>query len=106
MQIRYTIINKLILVDKVLAELVDNSFFLAYKVNYDGSSNRLCYVFFIYSQLVSIYKKNTYILIFNYTYNIYLSRLLLSYFDFVICLSIILPLAYILIPDEILNRYK
>lgn len=48
-RIQYTIINKLILVDKVLAELVDNSFFLAYKVNCDGSSNRLRYVFFIYS---------------------------------------------------------
>lgn len=48
-RIRYTIINTLTLVDKVLLELVDNSFFSAYKVDCNSSSNRLRYVFFAYS---------------------------------------------------------
>lgn len=45
-------------------------------------------------------------LIFDYTYNIYSSSLLLLCFDFVIRLSIILPLAYVLIPDKTFDRYE
>lgn len=43
-RIRYTIINTLTPIDKVLLELVDNNFFSAYEV----SGDRLRCVFFVY----------------------------------------------------------
>lgn len=86
----------------MLLELADNDFFLAYEV----SGDRLRCVFFAYPRLVSIYKDNTYILIFDYTYNVYSSGLLLLCFDFVIRLSIVLPLAYVLMLDKTFNRYE
>lgn len=45
-------------------------------------------------------------LIFDCIYNIYLSGLLLLYFDFVIRIRVVLPLAYMLMPDETFDRYE
>lgn len=54
---------------------------------------------------MSIFRDNPYVLIFDCTYKVYASGLLLLCFDFVISLGIVLPLAYVLIPDEKFDRY-
>lgn len=78
----YSIINCRTLVDIVIKEL---SFFVIYEVSNDN--NRLRCIFFAYLELIKIYKENTKALIYNYTYSIYASSLLLLCFDFIIRLG-------------------
>lgn len=101
-KIRYKIIISKILVDRVLEELVSNEFFTLYIID---KNNRLYCLFFAYPQLISIYKDNCYILIFDYTYKIYASSLLLLYFDFATRLGIVLLLAYVLILGKAFKDY-
>lgn len=101
-KIRYKIIVSKILVDRVLEELESNDFFTAYTID---KNNRLYCLFFAYPQLISIYKENSYILIFDCTYQIHASSLPLLCFDFVTRLGIVLLLAYILMLGEAFEDY-
>lgn len=56
--------------------------------------------FFVYLELIEIHKKNAKVLIYNCTYNDVKLRRLLLYFNFVLRFRTVLPLIYILIPDE------
>lgn len=101
---RYSIINRRTLVDAVIKELSNNSFFVMYEVSDDN--NRLRCIFFAYLELIEIYKDNTKVLIYDCTYSVYASGLLLLCFDFIIRLGQCLLLAYILIEDKTFDRYK
>lgn len=82
---RYSIINRRTLVDTVIKELSNNSFFVIYEVSDDD--NRLRCIFFAYLELIKIYKDNTKVLIYDCTYSIHASGLLLLCFDFIIRLG-------------------
>lgn len=62
-------------------------------------------MFLVNLELIGIYKKNAKVLIYNCTYNIVRSRLLLLYFNFVLRFKTLLPLIYILIPVETYKGY-
>lgn len=85
----------------MLATLYNKQFFYAYK--HDDS--RLQYVFFVYLELISIYKDNAKVLIYDCTYQVVKSDLLLLCFDFVTRLGSVLLLAYMLIEDKTYDSY-
>lgn len=86
----------------MLELLADSEFYTAYKVDDD---NRLRCLFFVYLDFISIFRDNPYVLIFDCTYKVYASGLLLLYFDFVISLGIVLLLAYVLMPNKTFDSY-
>lgn len=96
-------IISLILVDKMLEVLVANEFF--YKVVTDDDY-RLRALFFADIRLIALFKDNNYIVIFDYTYKIYASGLLLLCFDIVTRLGIVILLVYVLMPNKTFDRYK
>lgn len=87
----------------MLKVLASNDFF--YKVVTD-EGNRLRTLFFADLRLIVFFKDNNYVVIFDCTYKIYASGLLILYFDIVTRLGVVIPLAYILMPNETFNRYK
>lgn len=97
-------IVSLTLTDKVLEVLTTNDFF--YKIVTDDNSNRLRVLFFADLRLIALFKDNNYIVIFDCIYKIYASGLPILCFDIVTRLSVVLPLAYILISDKTFDRYK
>lgn len=100
-KVRSELIQSRTPINKVLELLADSEFYTTYEVD----NNRLRYLFFAYPDFISIFRDNPYILIFDYTYKVYASGLPLLYFDFVTSLGIVLPLAYILIPDKTFDGY-
>lgn len=100
-RIRYKLIISKTPVDQIIAILKDKEFFYAYRHN-DG---RLQYIFFVYLELIQIYKDNAKVLIYNYTYYIVKLDLLLLCLDFVTRISSILLLVYMLIEDKIYKSY-
>lgn len=62
-------------------------------------------MFFVYLELIQLYKDNAKVLIYDYTYNIVKSKLLLLYFNFVLRLRTILLLTYILMLDKTYEGY-
>lgn len=102
-RIRSEMIVSLIPVDKILKVLATNEFF--YEVVTDDD-NRLRALFFADPRLIALFKDNNYIVIFDYTYKIYASGLLLLYFDIVTRLGLILLLVYVLILDKTFEGYK
>lgn len=62
-------------------------------------------MFFIYPELIQIYKNNAKVLIYDYIYSVVKSELLLLCFDFVSRLGTVLLLAYILIPNKTYKGY-
>lgn len=95
----------------MLVELNNQGFFYAYEDNgtEDDSSNkpkRLRCIFFIYPDIIKIYKDNNYVLILDYTYKVYASSLLILCFDFIIRLGKCLLLVYVLILDKLFDSYK
>lgn len=88
----------------MLKVLTTNDFF--YKIVTDDDSNRLRALFFADLRLITLFKDNNYIVIFDCTYKIYASGLLILYFDIVTRLSVVLPLAYILMSNKTFDRYK
>lgn len=62
-------------------------------------------MFFVYLELIQIYKSNAKVLIYDYTYSVVKSKLLLLCFDFILRLGTVLLLAYILIPNETYKGY-
>lgn len=101
---RYSLINRRTLVDAVLKELDSNNFFVRYKASDDD--DRLRYIFFAYPELIAIYKDNAKVLIYDCTYRVYTSGLLLLCFDCIIRLGQYILLAYILIEDETFDSYE
>lgn len=101
-KIRSELIQSRIPVDKVLELLADSKFHTAYEVDDD---DRLRCLFFAYLDFISIFRDNPYILIFDCTYKIYASGMLVLCFDFVTSLGVILPLAHVLMPDEKFDGY-
>lgn len=85
----------------MLLLLKDKGFFYDYLV-YNG---RLECVFFAYPKLIQIYKNNAKVLIYDCTYSVIKSELLLLYLDFVLRLGTVLLLAYILMPNESYEGY-
>lgn len=102
-KLRYEIISTKTLADRILQELANEEFFTALETD---SKDRLYCLFFVYPKCIEIYKQNAYALIFDYTYQIYASGLLILYFDFITGLGKCLLLAYILIPDETFDGYE
>lgn len=88
----------------MLEVLTTNDFF--YKIVTDDDSNRLRVLFFADLRLIALFKDNNYVVIFNYTYKIHASGLPILYFDIVTRLSVVLPLAYMLISNKTFDRYK
>jgi hypothetical protein len=108
---RYELIATKTPIERVLAELENNSFFYRYKDNTDKDSveldaPRLRCIFFAYPDLIAIYKENNYVLINNCTYKVYASGILLLCFDFVTRIGKVLLLAYVLMPDELFKGYE
>lgn len=100
---RYSLISNRTLVDVVLVELNNNSFF----VRYEASNNyRLRCIFFVYLELIKIYKNNAKVLIYDCTYKVYASSILLLCFDFINRLGQCLLLAYVLIEDKTFEGYE
>lgn len=100
---RYSLISNRTLVDAVLAELNNNSFF----ARHEASNNyRLRCIFFIYLELIKIYKNNAKVLIYDCTYKVYASSMLLLCFDFIDRLGQCLLLAYVLIEDKTFEGYE
>lgn len=62
-------------------------------------------MFFVYLELIQLYKDNAKVLIYDCTYNIVKSELLLLYFNFVLQLGTVLLLTYILILDKTYEGY-
>lgn len=92
-------------VDKVLEVLSTNDFF--YKiVTDDDDSDRLRALFFANLRLIALFKDNNYVVIFDYIYKIYASGLLILCFDIVTRLSVVILLAYVLMPNKTFDRYK
>lgn len=87
----------------MLEVLLTNNFF--YEAITDDD-DRLRALFFVDLRLIAFFKDNNYIVIFDYTYKIYASGLLLLYFDIVTRLGVVLLLVYILIPNETFEGYK
>lgn len=85
----------------MLLLLKDKGFFYDYRDN----NGRLEYVFFVYLELIQIYKNNAKVLIYDYTYSIVKSKLPLLCFDFILRLRTVLLLAYVLMPDETYEGY-
>lgn len=102
-RLRYDIINTKTPIDRVLKELANKEFFAIPEADKD---RRLRCLFFAYPKYIEIYKQNAYALIYDYTYKIYVSSLPVLCFDFIIGLSKVLPLAYIIMPDETFNSYE
>lgn len=100
-KIRYELIVSKTPVDQMLATLHNEQFFYAYK--HDDS--RLQCVFFAHPELISIYKDNAKVLIYDCTYQVVKSDLLLLCFDFVTRLGSVLPLAHVLIEDKTYDSY-
>lgn len=96
-------IVSLILTDKVLEVLASNDFF--YEVVTD-EGNRLRALFFADLRLIVFFKDNNYVVIFDYIYKIHASGLPMLCFDIVTRLGVVIPLAYVLMPDETFDRYK
>lgn len=86
----------------MLAILKDEQFFYIYKYN---NNSRLIYVFFAYLELITIYRDNAKVLIYDYIYNVVKTNLLLLYLDFVTRLGTMLLLIYIIIYDETFKSY-
>lgn len=109
-KLRYKLITQKTPIERVLAELDNQGFFYAYED--DGTEDdsnkpkRLRCVFFVYPNIIKIYKDNNYILILDCTYKVYASSLPLLCFDFIIRLGKCLLLAHVLIPDKLFDRYK
>lgn len=87
----------------MLEVLATNEFF--YEVVTDDD-NRLRALFFADPRLIALFKDNNYIVIFDYTYKIYASGLLLLCFDIVTRLGLVLLLVYVLILDKTFEGYK
>lgn len=62
-------------------------------------------MFFVYLELIQLYKDNAKVLIYDCTYNIVKSKLLLLYFDFVLRLRTVLLLTYMLMLDKTYEGY-
>lgn len=90
-------------VDKILKVLIANEFFYKTITNDD---DRLYALFFVDLRLIAFFKNNNYIVIFDCTYKICASGLLLLCFNIITRLSVVLLLAYILIPNETFEGYK
>lgn len=101
-KIRSELIQSRIPVDKVLELLVDSKFHTAYEVDND---DRLRCLFFAHPDFISIFRDNLYMLIFDCTYKIHASGMLVLCFDFVTSLGVVLPLAYVLMPNEKFDSY-
>lgn len=100
-RIRYKLIISKTPVNQIIAILEDKEFFYAYRYD-DG---RLQYVFFVYLELIQIYKDNAKVLIYNYTYYVVKSDLPLLYLNFITRIRSVLPLVYILIEDKTYESY-
>lgn len=87
----------------MLKVLASNDFF--FKIVTD-EGNRLRALFFADLRLIAFFKDNNYVVIFDCTYKIYASGLLILCFDIVTRLGVVIPLAYILMPNETFDRYK
>lgn len=87
----------------MLEVLVANNFFY---VAVTDDDDRLRALFFADLRLIAFFKDNNYIIIFDYTYKIYASGLLLLYFDIVTRLGVVLLLAYVLMPNKTFEGYK
>lgn len=62
-------------------------------------------MFFIYPELIQIYKNNAKVLIYDCIYSVVKSELLLLCFNFVSRLGTVLLLAYILMPNKTYKGY-
>lgn len=100
---RYDLINSRTPVDAAIKELASNNFFVRYEASDDD--DRLRCIFFTYPELIDIYKDNAKVLIYDCTYQVYASSILLLCFDFIIRLGQYILLAYILIEDETFDSY-
>lgn len=101
-KIRSKLIESRTPIDKVLELLANSEFYTVYEVDDD---DRLRCLFFVHPDFISIFRDNPYVLIFDCTYKVYASGLLLLCFDFVTSLRVVLPLAYVLMPDKKFNSY-
>lgn len=97
-------IVSLIPTDKVLEVLTANDFF--YKTVTDDDSNRLSALFFADLRLIALFKDNNYVVIFDCIYKIHASGLPILCFDIVTSLSVVIPLAYVLMPDKTFKGYE
>lgn len=84
--------------------LATNYFF--FKILTEDNSNRLRALFFADLRLIAIFKDNNYVVIFDYTYKIYASGLLMLCFNIVTRLGVVILLAYILMSNKTFDRYK